>query len=334
MAANPKSEVLDSTENSSYPQYHVYHAEAHVLSGDLKHPIKQPIEREGHVILDKTRREGHLTRSTDGNSLEGLITYKAGSTRASGNKVEKRDAWGKTHSGWVTLSTSVIEGLNVFEVVTADRVVAQVSTEHPEKNGKDLGHVPKVTFLGSRFENLRIGGFPVEVELDLGICGDRPANDKPYVSDDSFLDRVQHQIERIVKTKGLPASLEKRYDAEFGHIDDLRKRARGKANGQPNGYPKLQCSLVKSIGPIPIPGVEIFGNLILIPDFGTVSLGDLEIGIEKCPADFADKKKSPSSEKQNDSNYFTLNMVNMHLGCIGGGTVTAASAKTNGQTKP
>ncbi len=33
MAANPKSEVLDSTENSSYPQYHVYHAEAHVLSG-------------------------------------------------------------------------------------------------------------------------------------------------------------------------------------------------------------------------------------------------------------------------------------------------------------
>ncbi len=72
MAANPKSEVPpDGTKNPDYP-YHVYHAEAHVLSGHLKHPIKQPIDFEGHVVLDKTRREGHITRSTGRNQPRGI----------------------------------------------------------------------------------------------------------------------------------------------------------------------------------------------------------------------------------------------------------------------
>lgn len=304
----------------------MYHAEAHVLSGHLKHPIKQPIDFEGHVVLDKTRREGHITRSTDGTSLEGLISYKAGHTRASGNKVQKQDAWGRTHSGWVTLSTSVIEGLNVFEVVTADRVVAQISTEHPEQNGKDLGHVPKVTFLGSRFENLRIGGFPVKVKLDLDICGARPKNDDPYLSDKGFLDRVERQLENIAGSKNVPKKIEEIYNARITYIEDLKKRNGSGKNGKRNGFPKLQCSLVKSIGKIPIPGVETFGNVIVIPDFGTVTLGEVEVGTESRHADF---EREPGN-----SNYFHLHMLNMHLGCIGGGSVQAASAKTNGMTRP
>ena len=78
------------------------------------------------------------------------------------------------HHGWVTLSTSIMEGLNVFEVITADRVVSQVSTEHlPARSpGKDPDHVPRVTFVGSQFKNLRVGGLPVKLTLDLGICGE------------------------------------------------------------------------------------------------------------------------------------------------------------------
>jgi hypothetical protein len=292
----------------------------------LKHPIQQPIEREGHVVLDKTRREGHITRSTDGNSLEGLITYKGGHTRASGNKVQKQDAWGRTHSGWVTLSTSVIEGLNVFEVVTADRVVAQVSTEHPEGHGNDLGHVPKVTFLGSRFENFRIGGFPVEVELDLGICGERPKNDESYLYDKDFLDRVERQFENIAGAKGVPMRIEGAFKAKIAYVEDLRKRNGSGKNGSETCFPKLRCSLVRSIGKIPIPGVESFGNIIVIPDFGTVALGEIEVGVESHHA--------PFEKEASNSNYFTLNMLDMHLGCIGGGSVQAVTAKTNGVTRP
>jgi hypothetical protein len=327
MAANPKSPVA---QDSDLKRYHVYHAEAHVLSGNLKHPIDQPIQHQARVVLEKTRLDGHIAQSVEGTTLEGLISYKAGHSRASGSKITKKDLWGNDHSGWVTLSTSVIEGLNVFEVITVDRVVAQVSTEHAVENG----HVPKVTFLGTRFENLRVGGYPVQVELDLGICGNKPEGDQPYLKDRGFLDRVQRQLDGIAGAKGLPEGLEQEYDSKVAYIDDLKKRANGRAKGERNGYSKLQCSLVKSIGPIPIPGVKTFGNIIFIPDFGTVSLAEVEVGIEPGYDGSSDKSGGGSPQEPSDSNYFTLNMLHMHLGCIGGGKVIVGSAKSNGETRP
>lgn len=320
MSANPKPPMA-----SDLGPYHVYHAEAHVLSGNLKHPVEQPIEHKARVVLEKTREAGHVTEFIKETSLEGLISFKAGYTRASGSKIEKKDLWGNDHSGWVTLSTSVLEGLNVFEVITADRLVAQVSTEHAIKNGR----IPKVTFLGTRFENLQVGGYPVKVELDLTICGDKPKEDQPYLQDRAFLDRVQRQLEDIAGAKGLPEELEKKYDAKIVYIGDLKKRRRSK--GERDGYPKLECSLVKSIGPIPIPGVKTFGNIIFIPDFGTVSLAEVEVGIT--PHD-GSSAPANSPQKPGDSHYFTLHMLNMHLGCIGGGTVTAATASANGHGSP
>src|SRR5580700_6100703 len=326
MATNPKSPVVLQSVRS---QYHVYHAEAHVLSGNLKHPVNQPIERKARVVLEKTRRDGHVSQFVAEDTLEGLISFKAGHTRASGTKIEKKDLWGNDRSGWVTLSTSVLEGLNVFEVITVDRVVAQVSTEHPITDG----HVPRVTFLGTRFENFRIGGYPVEVELDLGICGSKPDGDRPYLEDRGFLDRVQRQFNDIAGAKGLPDDLEKKYDAEIAYIDDLKKRANGRGKGERNGYSKLQCSLVKSIGPIPIPGVKTFGNVIFIPDFGTVALAEVLVGLGSYNGS-SEKSKGGSFHEPSNSNYFTLNMLNMRLGCVGGGEVIAGNAMANGHTYP
>jgi hypothetical protein len=323
MAANPKPPV---EPGSGSERYHEYHAEAHVLSGNLKHPIEQPIEHKARVVLEKTREDRHITQWVKETTLEGLVSFKAGHSRASGNKIMKKDLWGKDHSGWVTLSTSVLEGLNVFEVITADRLVAQVSTEHAMENG----HVPKVTFLGTRFENLRVGGYPVQVELDLGICGDKPEGDQPYLDDSGFLDRVRRQFDSIFRAKGLPEVLEQEYDSKIARIDDLKKHARG----GPNGHSNLQCSLVKSIGPIPIPGVKTFGNIIFIPDFGTVSLAEVEVGTNPNDDGFSQNTGSGSLSESSNSNYFTLKMLNMHLGCIGGGTVVAGTAVANGRTHP
>jgi|SRR5580704_15470469 hypothetical protein len=328
MAANPKPPV----ETNPVPEsFHIYHAEAHVLSGHLEHPIKQPIGEHGRVVLEKTRREGHITEAVGETTLEGLVSFKAGHSRVSGSQLkDKKDLWGNDHSGWVTLSTSVIEGLNVFEVITADRMVAQVSTEHALIDG----HVPKVTFLGTRFENLRVGGYPVEVELDLGICGKRPEGDRPYLQDLGFLDRVQRQLDNIADAKGLPESLEKQYDAKIAHIDTLKKLANGGAKAARNGDSKLQCSLVKSIGPIPIPGVLTFGNVIFIPDFGTVSLAEVEVGLEPGYGGFSDVPQAGSPPETKDSNYFALSMLNMRLGCVGTGSLVVATTKTNGQSYP
>jgi hypothetical protein len=312
-------------------RYHVFHAGAHILSGELEHPIKQPIEHYGNVVLEKTRREGLITESVGETSVEGLISFKAGHTRVSGSQLKnKKDIWGNDHSGWVTQSTSVFEGFNVGDVITADRVVAQVSTEHSLM----YGHVPKVTFLGTRFENLQVSGYPVQLELDLGVCGTKPEGDLSYLQDSGFLDRVQGQLNSIAHAQGLPEALEKQYDAKIANIDDLKKRAKGGANSGRNGNSKLQCSLVKSIGPIPIPGVRTFGNMIFIPDFGTVYLAEVEVGIEAADGGFSDTSREGSSSEPGGSSYFTLHMLNMHLGCPLTGTTVAGTATVNGQTRP
>lgn len=328
MAANPASPV---TTGPVLEQYHIYHAEANLLKGHLEHPIKQPLEDYGRVLLENTRRESLVTQSVGETSVEGLISFKSGHTRVIGSQIKsKTDIFGNDHAGWVTLSSSVVEGLNVVDVVTADRVVAQVSTEHPMVNG----HVPKVTFLGTSFKNLRVGGYPVEVELDLGICGKKPEGDLSYLEDGGFLDRVERQYDSIASTKGLPETMEKQYDAKIAYIDDLKKRASGRAKGERNGYSKLQCSLVKSIGPIPIPGVKTFGNIIFIPNFGTVALAEVEVGVGASDGGFSDNSRDGSQSESSYSNYFTVTMMNMRLGCPVTANTQAVTANANGRTQP
>jgi hypothetical protein len=297
--------------------WHDYHAEAHVLSGHLQLPVKQPIQQHALVVL-KDRRGGHFTQRAEDFSLEGLITFKSGRTRVSGSPSLK------AAKGWVTLSTSILEGMNVFEVITADRVVAQVSTDHP----RDGGHVPNVTFLGTHFEGFRIGGFEVEVELDLNICGAKPAGDQPYKADMEFLDRVTKQCASIANNPSVPDAVKAQYLEELAYLDRLKERCNGSGKttdnggGQRKNDPPVKCSLVKSFGKLP-PGVKAFGNVLEIPGFGFASLADVEVGTE-----IHDEKP------ENDTNYFLVKMVDMKLGCIGHGDVTAGAVTANGRTKP
>jgi hypothetical protein len=286
---------------------HDYHAAAHVLSGALQRPIEQKIEQHAPVTL-KDRRGGHLTRFTEDVSIEGLITFTKGHTRVSGSRSLK-------NNGWVTLSTSILEGLNVFEIITADRVVSQVSTDHPYKDG----HFPHVTFLGTQFTNLQVSGFPLTLTVDLGICGDRPANDRSYLEDPKFLTRVKDQTEAIASASGLPKEIKAQYDKKLAYINQLISTS--SASDQRKHEP-ITCSLVQSIGPIPIPGVQTFGHILVIPEFGVVSLGEVEVG-----------EKMYEGSVRPDV-YFELTGVNMELGCVGHGTVAAATTTANGHHHP
>jgi hypothetical protein len=340
MAASPK---LPMMSGSAQGQYHMYHADAYILNVELEHPIKLPFQEYGRVVLEHTRRQSLITQSVGETNIEGLISFKRGHTRVAGAHIQqKMDVFGNDHAGWVTLATAALEGYNVEDIITADRVVAQLSTQHSMTNNPEqpISHVPRVNFLGTRFENLRVGGYPVEVELDLAFCGPKPEGNRSYLQDGSFLDRVHRQLDGIVETRDLPESLEKKYVAEITYIDDLKKRAKDKrteagANAGPNGYPKLRCSLVKKIKlPVEIPGVRTFGNAIFIRDFGTVYLAELEVGVNNSHSDFRRRQGDPPQPQSGNSNYFTLKMLDAHLGCPGGGKGSGGGVSGNGQTVP
>jgi hypothetical protein len=315
--------------------YHIYHAEAFVLEGEIKQPIRQPIQPFGRVVLE-TRCDTLITQSVGETNIEGLISFEHGHTRVIGTRVrQKTDVLGRNHAGWATLSTAEIGGYNVLDVITADRVVAQITTDHAltgDDNGR-VDKVPRVNFLGTTFENLRISGIPVEVELNLAFCL-KPEKDRPYLEDEKFLDSVHRQLDDVVSSRGLPEALERKYGGEIAYVDDLKRRAKDAnkagADGWPNGYPKLRCSLVKKIAlSKEIPGVHTFGNLIFLEDFGTVSLADIEVGIHK--ANHSLRRRNDGQESASDSHYFTLNMMAIRLGCGTTGEVVGPSSTANGQ---
>jgi hypothetical protein len=288
---------------------HIYHAEAHALSGRLELPFHYEIRPQAFVNLEK-KEGGYVSQRAEKYRLEGVISFESAYTQVSGNRSHKPG------HGWVTLATSVVEGLNILDVITVDRVVSQLSTEHPTVDG----HVPRVTFLGSRFENLRVSGYDVTPQLNLNVCGEKPEGDELYTQDPGFLDRLEQQCENMMKTSGLPQSLQQKYDRELQEIAGLRKRGNGSGKPQEGHRPKLECTLVTSVPQTPVS--TAFGNVLEVPGFGLVSLAEVEVGTHYYPDD------------SRPSNYFRLTMLSMHMGCIGEGPLQAATAATNGKTKP
>ena len=151
---------------------HFFHAEAHALAGNLSLPFEQNIKKQAFVKLEgkladlsdeERAQRNYFSQHGKNFRLEGIISYASAHTQVSGHRSNKHEG------ASVTLATSVVEDLNVLNVVTADRVVAQISTTHfPDE------YSPEVTFLGTHFENLRIARHKAEPYLNLGLVGERP----------------------------------------------------------------------------------------------------------------------------------------------------------------
>ena len=273
---------------------HNYHAEATVLSGNLLLPVPQSIEPQTHAKLDP--KGGYFAQRSDGYRLVSVISYRGASSHVAGNKSHKPG------EGWYTLTTTVVEGLNVMEVLTADRVVGQTITQHPLK-----GYMPSISFLGTRFENLRIAGIPVELEWDLDIFGPMPINDQSYASEAGVVSRVSRQYDRILRNKNLPAALQERYNRLSATL--------GSAEA-------IECSLVNRVAGL-FPGT-IAGNMITIPGFGTITLGKLTV-----------KHEDPiASAKTHKKTTFTLTMIELNLGCVIEGRLAIGGGSSNGDSVP
>jgi hypothetical protein len=281
---------------------HRFHADAHVLSGSLHLPLKQDIEPQARAHL--YHDGGYLAEHSEEYRVEGVISFKRSYSQVAGNLGKK-----KGH-GWATLSTTVVEGLNVLEVLTADRVVGQIITEHPLK-----GHVPHISFLGTRFDNLRIAGHPVHLEYDLNVLGHKPEHDAPYATHKPVVERVRKQYSRILEREDLPEELKEIYNQLSSKL------------GAPEGF---ECSLVKQATGS-YPGVS-FGNVICVPDFGTITLAKLEVTHEHYVRTedelVAEGRKSPKETT------VKLTMIDLKLGCAIEGDVSVATGTTNGKPMP
>lgn len=276
---------------------HEYHAEANVLEAMLEEPIKENISKRVRVKLPV---DGHYQfKHADPFRVEGILSYHSGYTQVAGHPSSKVE-------GFTTLSTSVLEGVNVLDVVTADRVVAQISTVHPVY-GK--GQVPSVTFLGTRFDNLRIGGHKVDVVHNLGILGARREDDTSYFDDEQVTGQLAQQYEKIANAQGLPDEI----------IADFPRGSSAWLTSQ-NGNSMMACSLVDSVTGVHKGHGTPFGHVIDVPHFGRIFLGELKINRV-----VGDPKKGI-----NDKYTFNLTMIRLQMGCLAKGNTSLVTADSNG----
>jgi hypothetical protein len=269
---------------------HTFNAEAVVLRGNLQLPLAQKIEPQAHSKLAETG--GYFSQRSEGYRLESVISFSSAYSHVAGNRSLK------SGEGWHTLTTTVVEGLNVMEVLTADRVVGQMITEHPL-----VGYVPSISFLGTHFENLRINGQPVELDFNPEIFGSKPADDAPYTRDQGFLGRVSSQYERIRKHKDLPAELQERYNRLSSTLGVSEAVECSLVNQADGGYPG-----------------KSFGHVIKIPGFGTITLAKLTVKQE----DPHQKTKVPRKTT------FNLTMIDLKLGCVICGDIPIGTGGSNG----
>lgn len=280
---------------------HQFHATTDAISGSLRMPLEHQIEPQAPLTLDQAG--GHKSLHTGSKQIHGVISYQSAYSQVSGNRNLKEEG------GWVTLSTSVIAGLNIMDVLTAERIVAQIVTTHPQE-----GYVPKVSLLGTRFENLRINGHPVEVDVDLDVLGAKPAGDVAYTAHEPLVERVEALHGRVIRSDGAPAEVVEQYTR-------LSRSLR-------EGADSMELNLVKELrvgGPFPasFPG-SIHGHVIRIPDFGTLTLGKLVVRQE----DFHPEAGTPRKTT------VELVMIEGRFGCAIEGVTSVGGPANNGATLP
>ncbi len=215
----------------NHQTYH-YNAHGHALSGAIRRPLEHLIEVQAAVSLPLVG--GFGSARVDDFRFQEFVTCKSAYSHVSGSR-EEEDG---THT---TQITSTVEQLNILDMVTADRVVARISSQHPAPH-----HEPAIIFLGSKFENLRIAGCPVEVELD-------------------------HELYLRLNTF-------EAFRKEFQSNAEFRKMAEdpyqtGRAQTLPDAHGVVLCSLVKNMK-TSCPGVERRGHVFIVPQFGKIYVAE------------------------------------------------------------
>jgi hypothetical protein len=164
------------------------------------------------------------------------------------------------------------------------------------------GQVPSVTFLGTRFDNLRIAGRKVETEQCHEILGPRNEDDRSYFDDRDVMNRISRQYERIAECRNLPDWAREEYLTARPTIND---------------YAELKCSLINGVEGSP--GTS-FGHIIDLPHFGKIFLGELKV------------RREPGNPARGtyDRYKFHLTMIRLQMGCLAKGTTCIGTLDSNG----
>lgn len=210
----------------------LYHADAVAASGYITLPIQETMPAQAATAVPMLG--GHGSAVSEKFRHRTYFAFERAESHVVGSYSEKDKAHG-------TLASTVIEGLNIMDVVTCDRIAARITTKHPESG--ESAFIP----LGSRFENLRIAGHRIDVDLATDLFAEHDTWTK--------LNKA-HREDASVRAELNRISLTRRGDGGF-----------------PESKGMMHCSLARNLEKLP-GGLSRRAHGIYVPHFGTVYLGE------------------------------------------------------------
>jgi hypothetical protein len=233
-----------------------FRVDANALGGFLEAPLTRNIPTIAPVSLPAVG--GIATARSEAFNLEEIVSCSGAYTRVSGTEDCK--------DGSVSiLTTAVVEGLNLLEVVTAERVVAQVSISIAAGGGAFT-----ISTAGSRFEGLRLAGIACDpiYNPELIRAGSGPVGHALPLSWSVIEKAGRSQASKLIA--GVKAGGNKEAVAWAVQRHDWMT-----ADPLPATAGTLLCSLVDGFKDAP--PIGNFGHIVEIPGFGRIFLGELRM---------------------------------------------------------
>jgi hypothetical protein len=235
-----------------------YKGSAYGAAGILTTPFKEIIPTQASSTLADFG--GYGTAHSQDFTHRNILRFDHAHTEVTGSRTHLDGP----HPTYSTLVKASVEGLDIMGMITADRVVANLVSTYVY--GPDCE--PAVNLIGSRFENLRIGGIPVKVCLNLDVL-------------DKY--RQHKHLKEAYKTEKSVRDLFGDDDLKDRHANappEVKNFLDAPPHGDDPDMPHYEgvsvLSIVRKLEP-ECHAFECFGHVIHIEGFGTIRLGEVRV---------------------------------------------------------
>jgi len=262
---------------------------AYAASGVITTPFRELIEVQAPATLAEFGGVGSSKVSCF--KHRDILHFEHAHSEVTGSRT-CLDQPGETYS---TLVRSTVEGLNVLGMVTAYRVVAHLVTTYRPGSGAENS----VKLIGSHFENLKIAGCRVHVDLCVGVL------DKYHHHKDL---KAAYGTDKKVRDLFGDDELRQKHHQAPQEVKNFLAAPTSDSPEMPaNSDGVSRLSIVKKVS-ADSDAIECYGHVIHIEGFGTIRLGELHI----------------CKHTRN------LTMIHIHLGCPYEGDVGITSTAGGG----
>lgn len=250
-----------------------YHASAFGVSGEITRPLQQTIPVHAASVLASSG--GHGFHDADKYELGRILSVGPAHTEVAGNFDEQ-------HNTYTTYASSVVENLNVMDVVKADKIVSRITVYCPA-NAQGKPGAATFSITGSHFENLRIAGHLIDAKLATETFHNRDCSyffPQSPKSGSTEPQKAQFDYANWLVGSKVRASELEDGDHSCDIVKDIFKRyQQWNQDGQTvNDGAAIWCSPANGLdvsAGLKGSGLKNFGGIICVPRFGIVFLAEL-----------------------------------------------------------